>query len=190
MDTTNIQAQETPAQEPAVETTNQIPDLDAKLAEIEKRWKSEISGLNRRNSELEKALQEKELAALSDKERAAKEIELAKAEKEKILAETEAIKTDRLKEKAIMDKGLPLDFAQYISAKDESTIAEQADKLAKYITDEAQRLYKAEANKNFGGKAPSGGATPNAKTITRAQFEAIADVKEKARIAKEYTIIN
>ena len=67
MDTTNIQAQETPAQEPAVETTNQTPDLDAKLAEIEKRWKSEISGLNRRNSELEKALQEKELAALSDK---------------------------------------------------------------------------------------------------------------------------
>ena len=55
------------ANDPAVEPTNQTPDLDAKLAEIEKRWKSEISGLNRRNSELEKALQEKELAALSDK---------------------------------------------------------------------------------------------------------------------------
>ena len=43
---------ESQARDPAVETTNQNQpnELDAKLAEIEKRWKSEISGLNRRLS--------------------------------------------------------------------------------------------------------------------------------------------
>lgn len=173
MDTTNNPAQvEGQAQDSPVETKVDN-SLDAKLAEIEKRWKSEISGLNRRNSELEKALQEKELSALSEKERAAKEIELAKAEKDRILAETEAIKTDRLKEKAIMDKGLPLDFAQYISAKDESAIAEQAEKLSRYITEEAQRLYKAEANKNFGGAAPVGGETPAPATLQSAYDKAV-----------------
>ena len=87
-----------PGQEPAANVTDSqqngavstpepsLKELNDKYLAMQKELeirKSEIAGLNRKNSEYEKAIQTKELEKLSEKERAEKELELARAEKEK-----------------------------------------------------------------------------------------------------------
>jgi type IV secretory pathway VirB4 component len=64
----------------------EVMDIDAKLAEIEKRFKAEISGLNRKNTELEKELDKERVAKMSETERLKHEKEAA----EKRAADLEA----------------------------------------------------------------------------------------------------
>jgi hypothetical protein len=149
-------------------------DVQAKIseaiAEVSRGLKTQIDGLNRRNSELEKQVRDKELATLSEKERAAKEIELARIERDKILAEAEQLKRDRVAERVVIDKGLSPDFAKFINARDEDGIKAEVDLFVKRIEDEVQTRYKSEVAKRFAGKEPASGATPQGNTLTEADF--------------------
>ena len=97
--------------EPEVEPKEeqpQEPTIDEKIAaakaELEERFKSEISGLNRRNSELEKELENEKIAKMNEKEREKHEAEQLRQENERLKADAQAIQR-----KALITNGLASD---------------------------------------------------------------------------------
>jgi len=158
------------------------PKVD--IDEAEKKYRAELAGLNRKISELEKANKEKELEKLGETERAKEEARIAQEERDKYIAETVELK----KTTAVLNEGLSKDFAQFITGKNDEEITAQVATFKATVMSEADKLYKAEAAKKLGGRAPAGGQTPSGKTMSRADFDAIKSPMEKAAIAKDYKI--
>lgn len=134
------------------------------IDEAEKKYRAELAGLNRKISELEKANKEKELEKLGETERAKEEARIAQEERDKYIAETVELK----KTTAVLNEGLSKDFAQFITGKNEEEIAAQIATFKATVMSEADRLYKAEAAKKLGGRAPAGGQTPETTTLQSA----------------------
>ena len=158
------------------------PKVD--IDEAEKKYRAELAGLNRKISELEKANKEKELEKLGETERAIEEARIAQEERDKYIAETVELK----KTTAVLNDGLSKDFAQFITGKNEEEITAQVATFKATVMSEADKLYKAEAAKKLGGRAPAGGQPTDGKTITRAAFDAIQNAAEKAAIGRDYKI--
>lgn len=133
----------------------------AEIDETEKRYRAELAGLNRKISELEKANKDKELEKLSETERAKEEARIAQEERDKYIAETVELK----KTTAVLNEGLSKDFAQFITGKDDESIKAQIEVFKATVSAEADKLYKAQAAKNFGGRAPAGGQTPESGSL-------------------------
>lgn len=138
------------------------PKVD--IDEAEKRYKAELAGLNRKISELEKANKEKELEKMNETDRAKEEVRLAQIERDKYLTETVELK----KTTAVLNEGLSKEFAQFITGNGDEEISAQIAVFKATVSAEADRLYKAEANKNFGGTKPSGGQPPESNTLQSA----------------------
>ena len=171
---------------PTGEPQKPVDDIAAKFAEIEKRHKAELAGLNRKVSELEKAKQSIELSKMTEEERAAKERELFEADRKKFDAE----RAEYRRLSAVANEGLSPEFAKLISATDPDEITAQVKMIKESVAAEAERKAKAEIAEKFGGQKPTGGTPAAGKTMTRADFEAIQNPMEKAKIAREYKIIN
>lgn len=171
---------------PTGEPQKPADDISAKLAEIEKRHKAELAGLNRKVSELEKVKQNLELSKMSEEERAAKEREIFDSERKKFDAE----RAEYRRLSAVANEGLSPEFAKLISATDPDEIAAQVKLLKENVTAEAEKKAKAEIAEKFGGAKPAGGTQPSGKNMTRAEFDAILNPQEKAKAAREYKIIN
>lgn len=157
-----------------------------KISEAERLYRAELAGLNRKISELEKKNQESELAKLSEVERAKEEARLAQVDRDKFIAQTIELK----KTTAVLNEGLSPDFAKFISGSDDEEIRAQVATFKATVSAEADKMYKAEAARNFGGKKPEGSTAPNGNTIKRADFDAITNPAEKARVGKEFKIID
>jgi len=176
-------ASQSQEQKPTVEELIQTKIKEAQI-EFESKYKAEIAGLNKANSKLQKDLEAKELEKLDEKSRAAKEIESAKAEKEKILRETEEIKKQRIIETAIFDAGLPKEFAKRINGSDEDEIVKDVKAFTTYFEAEVNKRIEVEVNKRLGGKAPLNGALPKGKTVTEIQWAAMSP-KEQQKFMSE-----
>ena len=172
--------------DPSGEPQKPADDIAAKFAEIEKRHKAELAGLNRKVSELEKAKQSIELSKMTEEERAAKERELFEADRKKFDAE----RAEYRRLSAVANEGLSPEFAKLISATEPDDITAQVKMIKESVAAEAERKAKAEIAEKFGGQKPAGGAQPSGKTMTRAEFDAILNPQEKAKAAQEYKIIN
>jgi hypothetical protein len=129
--------------------------------------KKEIAGLNRRNSELEKALKEKEdhekeleLKSLDEKERSKRELELAKEEKKKIEEETQKLKIERIIDKSLFDVGLPQEFAKHINGETEEEIKDDISGLNEFINKQVEDRIEKEINKRLSGNKPIGNDKP------------------------------
>jgi hypothetical protein len=162
-----------PATTPQVQAEPQIDDvqakIDAAIAAQSEVFKKEINGLNRRNSDLEKKLQEKDLEKLNVEERAKKELEMAQTERDKILGETISLK----KRNAVVNAGLDESFARRIIGNTQEEIdAEIIEIKAVYEKDIKARL-EIERNKFFGGNPPTGGNPPQASTPQSMYAEAM-----------------
>lgn len=149
--------------EPQAGTTQSTPisneDYQKLLKELENS-KKEISGLNRKISEDEKTLKQKELENLKGIERERAELELIKAEKEKIAREAEELRRSRIVDKALTDMGIPLEFAKHISGSDELEILQNVKEVSDYVDKLVnQRVEKIIAEK-LSGKAPVIGNIP------------------------------
>jgi hypothetical protein len=144
--------------------------IDAALATHSETWKKEIQGLNKRNSELEKKLQEKDLEKLNVEERSKKELELAQAEKDKVVNETISLK----RENAVVGKGLDKSFAKLISGKTDEEIEKDVTSLKSFIDKEISKGMEAERNKLLGGGAPRSGNTVQDATLQSQYTEAKA----------------
>lgn len=171
---------------PTGEAAQPVDDIAAKFAEIEKRHKAELAGLNRKVSELEKAKQSIELSKMTEEERAAKEREIFEADRKRF--DMERAEYRRLS--AVANEGLSPEFAKLISATEPDDITAQVKMIKESVAAEAERKAKAEIAEKFGGQKPAGGSQPSGKTMTRADFERIADPTEKAKTAREYKIID
>lgn len=162
-----------PAQDqtPKPEPTTQ-EQIEAALKAERELWKKEIAGLNRRNSELEKAKQEQELAHLKDEDRVKREAEIAAAERDKAKAEAEAYRNDLIKTKALLDVGLPTDFAKHINGKTEEEIITTAKEFSALVKKTADAAYQQTVKEKLGGEPPVGGSAPLNTTLQAAYDQA------------------
>jgi len=151
---------------------NQSNDLESRLAELEKRYKSEISGLNRKISDtekekqaLDKKVRESELEKLSDKERAEEEIRIAKeniAELKK--TEMEFITKDRLNNLGLSKESVSK-LIEIVKGNDESEIDKIVEILGSVINAESEIRKEKTINQALGGTAPKIGLTTNANSL-------------------------
>jgi hypothetical protein len=130
-------------------------------AELEER-KREISGLNRKISEDEKVIKQKELEKLSEVEKEKALTEMARKEREAEEAISASLRRDRIVDKALFDAGIPLEFAKRVSGKEESEILEDVKVFKDYIDKLVNEKKEKAVNEALAGKAPAAGKAPNA----------------------------
>lgn len=161
------------AQEQDQEPTNdqavqQDQTIDDKLEAMEKRFKSELQGLNKAVSEktkevdqLKAQLKEKEMETLSASEKAKvleADIEAARKEREKILNETQTLKRQRIIDESLSAVNLPLDvFGPRIVGETQEEIEADVKALNEYITEAIKKGTEAEINKKLSGPVPASG---------------------------------
>ena len=117
--------------------------------------------MNRKISESQKLLKEKELEGKTEAEQA----EALRLEKEQIQKEIEELNRGRLVDKQLDSAGLPLDFAKRIVGNDEANIKEDIKNFNDFINNLAQERADKLINERMGGKAPEGGANPTKDNI-------------------------
>ncbi len=172
---TQDQDKDIPTTGPDIKAT---PEQIKQTEEITEKFKREIAGLNRKISDFEKQLQAKELETLSEKERALKEIELAKVEKDKLLKETEEIKKDRIKDRELHSAGIPVEFAKRIMGNNEDEIVSDVKAFKFFIDDLVKKGVESEINKKLGGRAPEGNTGLGEKVVTRENFYKLNPMKQ------------
>jgi len=159
------------------------------IAEAKAEAAKEIAGLNRRISQMDKALKDSELAKLTEAERAKAEIELAKTERDMILKETAQIKLDAYKEKSLAQMGIPLELAKHLSGNTEEEIASNLKELKDLLDKTVNKKITETTNQLLSGKAPNQ-STPPAGTITRAAYEALSQMDKTKVLAAKTKIVN
>lgn len=139
-----------------------IAEANAKLkSELEERYKKEIAGLNKRNSELEGKVKKTELEKMSEAERIEAERKELEAEKQTIKQQ----KIDLMVAKELASSGLPEEFAKRISGETEEEIKADVKWLNDFLTKKAHELSQGEIAKRLGGDVPKGGQKPDVSTL-------------------------
>ena len=141
-------------------------------AELEER-KKEISGLNRKISEDEKTIKQKELEKLSGIEREKAEAELIRAENAKIKHENAELERKRIIDSEFFNSGIPSEFAKPINGQSVEEIQADVKEFNDFINKRVIELKEKAVNDALSGKAPAMGAAPGSKVITDAQFKAM-----------------
>ena len=149
--------------------------------------KKEIAGLNRKNSEYEKAIQAKELEKLSEKERAEAELEIKKKEKEQLDNEIKNLSRSRVVDKVLFENNIPPDFANRIKGETEEEIIKDVKSLNDYINKIVEERKTKEINTALGGRAPIAGNTIGKQIITRIEFNQLTPDKQR-EVAGKYQI--
>lgn len=145
-------------QQQTLDVSAQLEEMKQKLeSELSEKFKSEVAGLNRKNSELQKMLKDKELEGKSE----AEQKEMLLKEKENILKEIEQLNRGRLIDQELNNVGLPLEFAKRIIGVDEANIKEDVKNMKAYIDKLAQDKADKMINEKMSGKAPEGGTSPS-----------------------------
>lgn len=150
-----------------------------KTAEIAERYKKEIAGLNKRNSELEKKVKLTEQEKMTEAER-------LEAERKELQAEKDAIKREKINLQIIKELasvGLPPDFANRISGETEDEIKADVKAMKEFLDKKAHELSEAEIAKRLQGDIPKGGAAK--KKLTYEEITQIPDRKERIKAYKE-----
>ena len=170
-----VQAQEqVQVEEPKVEQ-----ELDSKLVELEEKYKKELAGLNKRNSELEKKVK------LTEQEKMT-EAEKLEAERKELQAEKDSIKREKINLQIIKELasvGLPADFANRISGETEEEIKADVKALNKYLDTRAHELSEAEIAKRLKGDNPKGGDTKT--KLTEAEIEKLPTREERQKARRD-----
>jgi arsenate reductase-like glutaredoxin family protein len=91
-----------------VTQTEPTMDIEARFAEIEKRFKAEISGLNRKNSELVKELDEEKKAKMTEAERLQLEKKQAEAKAAELEEKLTAFETEQMITAGLAENKIPL----------------------------------------------------------------------------------
>ena len=167
-----------------------IAEANAKLkAELEERYKKEIAGLNKRNSELEGKVKKTELEKMSEAERIEAERKELEAEKQTIKQQ----KIDLMVAKELANSGLPEEFAKRISGETEDEIKADVKWLKDFLTTKAHELSQGEIAKRLGGEPPKGGQKTEVSTLqgmydkakTRNDVAGMLAIKRQAKQAGE-----
>lgn len=141
-------------------------DFQRKEAE----YKKMISGLDRKVTESEKLIQQKELEKLNEVEREKALTEIAKQERLKEQELTESLKRERIIDRTLIGAGIPVEFAKRISGKDESEIQEDVKEFNAYIEKLVNSRVEKTINEKLSGKPPIIGVPVDIKVVTSAQW--------------------
>jgi len=125
-------------------------------AELEER-KKEISGLNRKISEDEKTIKQKELEKLSGIEREKAEAELIRAENAKIKQENAELERKRIIDSELFNSGIPSEFAKRINGQTPEEIQADVKEFNDFINKRVIELKEKAVNDALSGKAPEVG---------------------------------
>ncbi len=149
--------------------------------------KKEIAGLNRKNSEYEKAIQAKELEKLSEKERAEAELEIKRKEKEQLDNEIKNLSRSRVVDKILFENNIPPDFANRIKGETEEEITKDIKMFNDYINKIVEERVTKQVNEKLSGRAPVAGNTAGKQVITRTEFNQLTPDKQR-EVAGKYQI--
>lgn len=150
-------------------------DVDARIeaaiaestAKIEERYKKEISGLNRRNSELEKVMDDQKKAAMTKEEQLKYDLEKERSEITTLQANF-AKEQNRAKATAkALELGVPVEMLEPLNMESWDSVSEQIDKF-KTVVDGLSSKFADEYAKSNGDK------------VKRSAFDA-------GKSAKDYT---
>ena len=167
-----------------------IAEANAKLkTELEERYKKEIAGLNKKNSELEGKVKKTEQEKMTEAERIEAERKELEAEKQTIKQQ----KIDLMVAKELANSGLPEEFAKRISGETEDEIKADVKWLKDFLTTKAHELSQGEIAKRLGGEPPKGGQKPDVSTLqgmydkakTRNDVAGMVAIKRQAKQAGE-----
>lgn len=143
--------------------------------QLDAKYKNDIAGLNRRNSELEKKLAEEQKAKMTEEERVKAELEEARVQAESARKEAENYKRSTLINKLLAENGLPLEFERRITGQTTEDIAADVKALKMYIDAQVKAISEAEVNKRLGGDPLKRGAETPGDNLTLDEIEAIPD---------------
>lgn len=160
--------------------TEKADDLDKRIQSAVDKTASKIKKeYEAKLSNLETELAKERKAKMTEAERIEaerKEFE----EKSKALAERER---KLMIIEALAGVGLPPDFANRISGKDEDEIKADAKALKEFLDKKAHELSEAEIAKRLKGETPKGGETK--KKLTEAEIEKLPTREERQKARRE-----
>lgn len=150
--------------------------ITSETDKVAEKFKTEIAGLNRRNSELEKLLKEKdqtvETTKLTAEERLAKlnaDLEHERTEREKWQRETR-IKDNRVKAmEKVSELGLPTDAVDLLNLADDESMAGGLERL-KAMGEKLKAQFADEYARGNGSNAPKGGKSVAPKTKRKSEM--------------------
>lgn len=148
-------------------------------ADLDAKYKNDIAGLNRRNSELEKKLADEQKAKMTEEERVKAELEEARTAREIALKEAENYKRSTLINKLLAENGLPLDFETRIKGMTADEITADVKALKTYIDAQVKTISESEVNKRLGGDPLKRGAESLSDNLTLDEIEAIPDATKR-----------
>lgn len=153
------------------------PDFDPEAfkAEIEKRFKTEIDGLNRRNSLLEKKLEEAEKEKMSEKERAEYDLKKVREEADKARREAQEFQLERIRLARLYEAGLDEKAAAFVGGGTEEEIQQRVKTLTEFIEARASARVEAEVKKRFDAVGRPGGGDKPGGSLTWDQVQKMSD---------------
>lgn len=168
----------------------EVQKMRTELEAREDVFKKELSGLNRRNTELEKIVADKEEAAKRAEMEKLSVAEQAKLESEKIREEWEKEKREKQlalnKNTAILmveKEGLPSELVEYIDYGNADGLPESVLKLKEIISDQVTKALE-EHNRKYGTGAPVGSSPvvpPKSFREAKTKEERIAYLKAQGQ---------
>lgn len=172
-------------QEQVVESQDQGKSQDngieERLANLEKGYKSEIAGLNRKLSEKDDALKTYQREKMTETERIEAERKELAEERQKIANEKKALTTQKLVESELRGVGLSLDFAKRIHGETESEIKADVQALNDLFNSNVNKVVEKTVNERLAGKSPK--STEETKnTITRTEFDRLSEHERMTKI--------
>ena len=146
--------------------------VDKTASKIKKEYEAKLAEANSKLAEIQKSQMTDEQKREAEK----KELE----DRAKALAERERKLTVI---EALADVGLPPDFANRISGKDEDEIKADAKALKEFLDKKAHELSEAEIAKRLKGEVPKGGEPK--KKLTEAEIEKLPTREERQKARRE-----
>ena len=148
--------------------------------DIEKRFKSEIDGLNRRNSVLEKERDDLQKETMTENESADYDLKAAKEEADKARREAQEFQLERIRLAKLYEAGLDESAAAFVGGGSEEEIAKRVKTLTEFIDRRASARVEAEVKKRFDAAGKPGGGEKPGGALTYEQVVKMTD----AEIAK------
>lgn len=158
-------------------------DLKKSTAELEER-KREISGLNKKISADEQVIKQKELEKLSEQDRAKAELQIVLDEKTKTEGEIKELSRSRVIDKALIDAGIPIEFAKRISGQTEDEIKSDVETLKAFIDTITNEKSEKKINERLAGKPPEAGAAPGNK-LSLEEINKIPDRESRIKAMRD-----
>ena len=146
--------------------------VDKTASKIKKEYEAKLAEANSKLAEIQKSQMTDEQKREAEK-RELEERAKALAERERKLTVIEAL----------ADVGLPADFANRISGKDEDEIKADAKALKEFLDKKAHEMSEAEIAKRLKGEVPKGGETK--KKLTEAEIEKLPTREERQKARRE-----